>query len=357
MRKSISENTSAKITWLHFICCMLIVGIHSTGYHDFNNYNDAIKYSLDYLQLFAGRTAMCMFFFLSGLLFFKDYYENTSFCTWYKKKLSSRVRSLLVPYIIWNTLYFFIAILLSIIPRISSRLHAYEVYDWTFGNIIKGILLYHYDQHFWYMYVLIIYVVISPFLLFCLHDKKTGILALIAFYLVSVLPISEKISFFEVFQGDASLFFYSLGGYLSIHYFNIVNWGGQSRRITILSTLALMVSQGLGFVFYEMNIPNCVIYIFKFVSLVALWILMNNCRARKISWIFECTFLIYAAHPLLEVIIDKIIRRLVIDSSGTVLLVFFGGAFLSIVGVLTIVKIMRRFAPKTLSILNGGRAL
>lgn len=82
-----------------------------------------------------GDIAVPLFFFISGFLFY--YRTNFTFDT-YKKKLKKRIRSLLIPYLIWNTLWlvFMYCCYLFIPTLLASTKDTFDNY--TIFNLIDG---------------------------------------------------------------------------------------------------------------------------------------------------------------------------------------------------------------------------
>ena len=74
-----------------------------------------------HLTIILCRVAVPLFFFMSGFLFFL----RTEFFTAqvYFKKLKSRFRSLLIPYLFWNLVLLLLVFVLSMIPLLSGFLN------------------------------------------------------------------------------------------------------------------------------------------------------------------------------------------------------------------------------------------
>lgn len=105
---------SYKITWAMFFCNLAILLHHANLKNYFNgDGNSIIIYVMDFFSVIA-IPAMTWFFFISGYLFFRQFEMNQLLRKW-----KSRFKSLVIPYLLWNT----VAVFLLLISRteISSE--------------------------------------------------------------------------------------------------------------------------------------------------------------------------------------------------------------------------------------------
>lgn len=93
------EKFSWKITWASFVGNVLIF-LHHANLKDYYPEKTTLMsaFVMDFFSYLAV-IAMSWFFFISGYLFFRNFKMSK-----YKSKFLSRCRTLLIPYIIWNTL-------------------------------------------------------------------------------------------------------------------------------------------------------------------------------------------------------------------------------------------------------------
>ena len=89
---------SKAISFLRLPLMLIVVISHvNIGYHTMPLYETIY----DILSVQIVQSAVCLFFFISGYLFFYNI-QNTFTIRDYKKKLIKRVHSLLIPYLFWN---------------------------------------------------------------------------------------------------------------------------------------------------------------------------------------------------------------------------------------------------------------
>lgn len=193
-----------------------------------------IMYSISHILT---QTAVPLFFLISGYLFFVKLEE------WdykiYRRKMLSRVRTLLVPYLIWVTLFCGIHIFRHILP--IGGIHDFHVNlckwlsdqggvcnlywsssKWIYGasNIFgnKVIMTGPMPFHLWFLRDLIVAVILSPlyFFLFRRGDEKSTILSrvsIVILIILALLQIQTKVPGLDT----SSLAYYGIGAFLSLN--------------------------------------------------------------------------------------------------------------------------------------------
>lgn len=192
-QKAIAADSSAKVTWLMFIASVLIVLRHSSGYDGFelvasSSFDNAVVSIVNAFR-FGGifNLTLPFFFFMSGMLFFKSYSNSA-----YVSKLKSRVTSLVIPYLFWNSVWMLFMICISMVPQITAQLNSLQLFEPSVNSLIQGVLLHLYHPVFWYVKQLIVYAVAAPLIYECIRRKYISILVLIGYYLLEFLSILGK---------------------------------------------------------------------------------------------------------------------------------------------------------------------
>lgn len=96
------------ITRLRFPLALGVVFIHSMGRaSDWTHASElsALSFLKWLLSSFLPGAAVPLFFIIAGFLFFKNFPEQWSWGK-YKDKLQSRIKTLLIPYLVWNIIQF-----------------------------------------------------------------------------------------------------------------------------------------------------------------------------------------------------------------------------------------------------------
>lgn len=140
------------------------------------------------------------------LCFFRNY-DNSKYC----EKLQKRLKTLVVPYIAWNTVGMLFGIVTSMF--FAQYFVGRQPFEPTISNILKAIFLHTQNGPFWFIEDLLIFVVLSPVFYALLSNKylKSGGGILILMYCFDVLPDS-------ILFDSSSCIFYAIGVAIGIHY-------------------------------------------------------------------------------------------------------------------------------------------
>ena len=294
------------------------------------------------------RFAVPMFFILSGITFFKDYNNKK-----YLSKIKSRVFTLIIPYLLWNTIWMVWEIFTShsFIAKFSENNVAYSL---SITNVLKGVFFYGCNAPFWFVFDLIIFSLAAPLVFLIIKNKWIGLASVIGLSVVSLLGIYLPEG---VFYYPMAIVFYLVGAIVGYHFFDIAaKRSSISVRIASFIFLAAyilaknIVPQGIHMDNY---LTQTVVYTFAAFSL---WNVTDTFIERiKPRAIYRRSFAIYAMHLPIAIIILKIlsfcipqnewfkIPGFIIMIVSTLLIINFACAFLE------------RFTPKTYATLMGNR--
>lgn len=148
---------------------------------------------------------MGWFFFASSFWYFKRYCPKL-----FVKKFTSRLKTLFVPYIIFN----FVAVLLNfdrvvcqpqgVVAKINSLLKSFVFIENSYLDILPL------DGPTWYIARLLTFFFVSPLIYYLLKNKCVGIVSLIGLF---YFTLNGKYYWFNGF-----LFVFCLGAFFSMHY-------------------------------------------------------------------------------------------------------------------------------------------
>lgn len=326
---------------------LLILGvvlIHS----DFSTDFDDISYIGEIVMLWGSKcVAGCcvpIFFMLSGFLFFKNV-ESFS-ATVYFSKLRSRVRSLLIPYLIWN-------MLAAALFIFKVKLLGFDGYDVIVDDCIRFVPFlrgfwdlnngYPYDFAFWFIRRLMIFVVLSPV------SWLIAVNRWIIFVLFAVLM---------VFNVDMyGLEYFALGAVFARHNLILHRYSG-----TVVLMLFLIVTV---FMLSVMNIEWIIGRIVLIRNMLGALLLLSCSRSisrygllsGKIGKsIVNSTFMIYGIHSLYSTVVRKVLAEMIgVRSALGCLATYFFTWCVLVVSSWLIFLVLRRLMPNVLSVLTGGR--
>ena len=167
-----------KVTFFNMTLTFLIVLLHAKSPERWGLSLD-MQYPLIYITTVVCQISIPLFFFISGLLFYKN-------CTFSNlaQKLKTRVRSLLIPYLLWNVFFVGVFYMLIHVPFFAERMNMGYTLE-TPKQIVYAILNSRYTV-LWFVKVLIIYNLFSPLFLLCLQKMTFAVVALLISILVAL---------------------------------------------------------------------------------------------------------------------------------------------------------------------------
>lgn len=193
---NIANKHSEKITILSFFMALGIVWTHSR----MPSWDSVPAYFTTTLMPLnvVGETVVPAFFFITGFLFYKSFEMKD-----YKRKLTSRLKSLMVPYLLWNTLSaigWFLAVN-TCDGRFVSDGFSFDSIVEVLGNIVacKYSVL-------WYVGVIFVYCIASPLFFYLARKRNIGIAAIILFCIIGVSfhhPFCSPLVWMSVYMAGA----------------------------------------------------------------------------------------------------------------------------------------------------------
>ncbi len=335
---------------------ILVVLIHTqnTWIYNISPTGSAFDKTVYYLQQFLSgdiaKIGVPAFFMFSGLLFYRDFDFSK-----YPQKMKSRFFSLMIPYLAWNFFRFALFYALGKIGVIEDVLHISRVV-FTPGNFLEGVFLYKYNLGYWFMYQLILYTLLCPFLYILLKKKWIGILSLIVLFILFCTDLLGDIAihvFHKKFIQIDGLFYYMLGAYIGMHRFDLVN---KNSKLTKWSALGGMLLGQIFFVLFHYT-QFLVFHIsFCTVSAISSWYLFD-CFEKK-AWpaaITSITFFIYSAHGTILEFFQAINNVIFPTNAVTALLEYLFLPVVTLTLLVLISKCMKRYTKRLWKVVNGGR--
>ena len=192
------------IWWMSFILSLMVVWVHSENTELFLGElgRESLVYRLEFF--FAqtlGQIAVPGFFMISAYLFYRNFQFSKTVSKW-----KSRCKSLLLPYVLWNILYYLgyvVVTRLSFVKKIIGK----EPVAFGLKELFQAVAYYKYNPVFWYLFQLLLLVVLAPCLYWIICRKWSGLLWL----LLLITALWKNVSL-PILNLDA-LFYYSAAGY------------------------------------------------------------------------------------------------------------------------------------------------
>lgn len=347
---------SKVIELLRFPMMCLIVCMHS-DIRVYCPWISHLKYTSIIMHLIINAlcgVAVPAFFFMSGMLFFREKDFSLSL---YKKKILSRLKTLLVPYLLWNLICIFIIwILQSIIPGFQLLLHKpitqLSITDFLllFWNISKVTHLPD-DQigplvgQFWFLQCLMLLVLLSPFIY--IGIKKLNLIFPLIF---GVIYIGFSFPTFPSINWQA-FFYFILGSWFSI---NSISVSKTFKKLNIITCILFIFDCALSFFIYDIIIINNILILVISFN-IASYLISKGFTLPKL--LTAASFFIFCFHRFLTASMTNIAKLKIIPTQtelqATSFYIF--GTILVIVFCVLIYLLMSRFIPTITNILIGGR--
>lgn len=321
-------------------------------------------YLANYINAPIVQLAVPTFFFISGYLFFTG--ENRFTPNIYINRLKKKITTLIIPYVIWNLIAIIFLYSYQYIKNEQIEIWNLTEIFWAHGKGIQttSILGYQYP------------VIISPAagVLWFMRDLIIMMICSIAIYPIIrhlkwwIFPILILINFLKLgipfpgFSLTAITFFYS-GAFFSINNINIFTWLKKHQNFWLFFWPILAIIQQIlkAYTIKEVDqYLSILVSIFgvAFVFILSFLIINNkNKIINKIMLLGETSFFIYTfGNTLILWILNKDIGHLLtkIPHLGH----FLCYEFLFIAKTtecILIFYIMKKYAPRLLKILIGGR--
>lgn len=322
-KSNVNPELSAKFANMSFVCACLVVCIHCGG--------------------FLGpivNVAVPFFFLVSGYMLARHAGEKG----WYRSALHTRLRTVVVPYIFWCVLPAFLMMPLSIladcqahrvfgtsVPLISAPFRVLGLgWEWPVNTPL------------WYLRSLMILVLLSPMVK--LLTARIGWLWVTILFVVECADSCGILIFHDVRMlfPISSILWFSVGWLLCVKRCD----GWLVSRFESGWIVAGMIFLGFVLMFFSrgwlvsLSIP---VWMFVFLRIMP---------TRRFSDILlQSSFLIFVAH-MMVLAICQIVLKYVSTSVQLVSIVKWGGTIV----ILVFANFgLRKFSPKVMSILTGGR--
>lgn len=313
-----------------------------------------------------------LFFIISGFLFFyhADFSRNV-----YTKKIHSRIRTLFIPYMLWN----FIAILWQFkcfLPGVSAFYPPVEVHMTpqriinTFFCNVNGIfesvtshlggVIIPIDGPLWYVRDLMVMVLLSP-IIFWLVKKLGGWLITIegiVWYLCSIIfPKESAILIYANMLVTAS-FFFTIGSFFSIRGENFVMFFRRLKYAPVIYAgvaITDVLTKGEVYSVYIHKV-GILLGIVSVVIVASYFLERDKIKVNKT--LANSSFFIFALHYMIITNIGKIsfvLLHIPGDNPFAMLALYFAVPFVTILLCLCLYTVLKRFTPTLYGLLTGGR--
>ena len=360
-----NDFTSKVIDTLRFPMAALVIMCHAqflTGFEghtlpDWEEWHVLLGTQLFFSEVLP-HVAVPLFMLFSGFLLFSKHKIDALN---YAKILKKRVRTLLIPYLIWSTACFFVAVSQNMVS--CTFLHwlqgLWDTCLWqpeaTFSIGMPG---YPMSMPLWFLRDLMVLVVLSYPIGKMLEWSKGWVLLLMA---VWWFPGHEK---FFGFGADC-LFYFSLGAWMGLKRIDFVS---LVRKVRVPGYLLALLMTGVEF--YLTYTSYVQTHTLEFVWIpfnlfvLCLMVATLNIGASIVEkekhtlliTLASCSFFLFAAHIVFMQPIMEGLYSLFVPNTQWTNLVFYIGFHIFYISLLTALYFaLARVLPRTMALLIGGR--
>lgn len=345
MTENAGRKINNRITVFSFILSVLVVYLHAKNVNSYGLIKGT-SFAHDFVINFewfisdnVAKGAVPGFFMLSGLLFYKSFDMSL-----YKNKMLSRFNSLVIPYLCWNVLRLFYALFIRNVMLVCDEKLVVDL-----NMLLNSIFLYKFNQGYWYMFQLILYVFLCPFVYALIKNKWAGIVSLALLFTVNMWPgLPEKV---PVLLTD-SFFFYMLGSYLGRFFFDIIS---KEPKWPVVSGGVLFVLSQFSMYFYMKT--DFILYYFLFCLTIvcSLFILTAMIKNVKLPVWMSFSFFIYSLHGTILESAEQLLSGIFPRLARFALLEYIILPVFAIFVIVLIGTFLKNKLPFVWKLLNGGR--
>jgi hypothetical protein len=358
----VSETLSAKLRLVTLLAVTAVVFVHAynitSRFGSGENAADmrgaaGVVGFIEYLISQAlTRWPAAMLFAISGFLFFHNLQP-----VWedYRRKYAGRLGTVVVPFLLWSAVSLVIYLVLQALPWSST----YFTHDFLGeigpGHLLDKLLLHPVGYPLWFLQTLIVCFALAPLLYWPARALRWAVVLPFALLWVLGTPATN-------WNDWKGLTFFLLGAVIALE-----------RRRDVTLTPAPWVGRLL----FPLFIVACVLYTALLRDVSALWAHSLHkalmCLAMAAVWfgyetylrplegrrlvmlLLPFSFFIFAAQEPLLTILKRVGLHVIGSSDVDMLIVYFASALATLVIVVAVAALVRRYLPTPYAWLTGGR--
>jgi len=333
---TMDARVSRKITCLQFLCSLMIIALHTLFPRHFGYPPDWAEWLNEQWHNLA-EASVSTFFFLSAYLFYRRADERK-----FLSVLKQKFWSLIVPYFLWNALYYG-----------HSLLREYQVWG-TFMQptdpltIACHLLWDPVLDVLWFVRTLLGFIVLFPLIRWGIKQRWPAWIAAIASSVMSCIPACH-ISYYTI---PHWLPVYLMGAYLAYWHKERFEKRPQLRSVWgyVLCAVTLIVLTLLR------QTGHAAYYLFWVAAPLLMWILADVFpTARPLPWWMHTSFFLFVSHLVVESYAVAIYQKIMGTGTGAFLLSHLLLPCLCAALCLVCAAILRRVCPWLYALLTGLR--
>lgn len=354
MEKSLSD----KIKIISFLLIILVVFLHSYNLVDPFDTSKTVynKSKLWFLQNFISygitRIAVPLFFILSGFLFFLNFKEGKGV---FFIKIKKRVKTLFIPFLFWSFFGLAFYFILQNIPFTARFFTKELIVNFSTQKLLMTIFITTIPYQLWFIRDLMVLVLISPLIYYCLkHFWKLMLLLFFVLWLFVTNDFQNSI--------EAALFFFT-GSLISLYKQHLleINYEKQTKYFFCLWFVLMLLKITLQYFDKDQMICTLIFKLSILIGIICLWgiydtFLKNHQQFKNnILKVSSYTFFIFAAHEPILTVLKKVLFIILGKGYFNHLEVYFLAPFSTIFICLLLGVFFKTKLKIIYEIITGGR--
>lgn len=334
-----------------YILSILVFWIHLSTFanYGYGSNNGAVLFSLYFFKRTINEVAVPLFFVLAGVAFYRDYDDKK-----YVKKLLSRVKSLVIPFLLWNIAGMIFNGFAS--AFLSQYFIGREKVVISIPNILLGIFHYKYNGAFWFVFALIVFTVAAPIIDKLLYSKITGILSVVALLVLYYFDIGLP---HPLFFTKTCIIYYLIGGFIGRFYFDKFStplpkkYQVASFMIILMAIVYYMlINYG---VIHRHTISDVLVLVFL---CICFWNMMDLFLPSKLNTVPEFmkhSFWVFALHGNVGSVVTKLLYFVLPKNPYISIVNFILSTIITLVLIEFACFAIKKISPPVYNLLSGSR--
>ena len=330
---------------------VMVVFIHANNVPMYGMNSGIVFWIENYIGNGICKMAVPFFFLLSGICTYQSFDKNLSLKdSWesIKKKLYTRIHSLVIPYIIWIVITWGGTILPRLLPGISS--HIGDAGNFTFDlKSFLLVLLTGKDTHLWFLNNLIILSFLMPVIYEIMRHKKLSFLIWAVLLAANIMYSRADTDLLRVCLD------YLTGVLLAMHGKQYIEKSFETHQTAIKHLLFGLLFLILSATETLIVVRSISVYVEVFVLFGMMYCFWNLC-INRIWKGKDYSFWIYLSHGLFLVYIKIIAFKALPKTELFALVSFFMVPILVMFILICVAKLLDSRMPKFYAVLTGERS-
>lgn len=281
------EKFRNKVKYTKFVLAFLIVLIHVINFQPIFQFDNTIIKGIWGTLLVFGQIGVPCYFAISGFLFFYKY-DKSQLLGKYKR----RIRSLIIPYITWNTL-------ILLVYYLYDKLGIYheEGFSFTFFSVIKEILYCSRFSPLWFIRTLVVYLLVCPVIVMTWRNRVIAV--------VEIFVLSISVYFIQTpIISNYYIGIFLMGAYFAIFRSSLImNSTHSLEKSAMILMLLFLLTFSVGIYIQEAGYGW--IYTLRWLGVCLFWFIMDLFQQKsnhQMKHFMNYSFPVYCLHcPIIRI--------------------------------------------------------